>query len=208
MLKIPYKAFSRKIIENIFSFLLERLIYPIILSLKKKNFKIPEDTQRYNIIRKNSFVNCVCYSADLTCAILIICGWSQNILTYIGLMTIAMYIFADHFKIYCKQYKMLCNEEYMCLIRKKTCKRFKKYTPNLWYVCITAFIFLVFLILTIVEGLQHYSGIYTPLYKSLVLFVLLYMMMIKLKYYFLDTFEIDETVFVIKELAQGEWSHE
>lgn len=180
----------------IITWLLEKVLYPFILLFEKKKYVIPVDTTREHIIRQNTLINVITSSADLICAVIIIMGWQQQVVTYVGMMTISMYIFAEHFKIYCEQYKKLKGKTYICEIRKRENKNLWWYTPNLRNVCVSGLFFIIFVFMAIFEITNYYQLVSSCAYKIFILLILLYMMYIKLKYYFLDTFDIKEVVFI------------
>lgn len=181
--------------ERVIGFLLEVVIYPFIMHLERKKYVIPVDTKKDNIIRQNTLVNIVGLGADSICAILTLIGMSQHILTYIGMLTISMYIFVDHFKVYCEQYKIIKEKTHVCKVRQKSIKYLKWYTPNLRNIIIASMFFLILLFMIGFETSQYYTTSSEIKYKILMGVMMACMMYIKIKYYFLDTFDIKECVF-------------
>lgn len=187
-------------LERFIRWIMEDIIYRFILWLKvKRKYVIPVDTKKECIIRQNTLVNVIGMAADWICAIIIFLGWSQHVSTYVAMMTIAMYIFADHYKIYTEQYRKMKQEIYICKIRDKQYKYFKCYTPNLLYTIISGILFLVLLFMAIYEKAEFYTVNSEFGYRILTFVILIYMMFIKTKHYIMDTFDLKECVFIKKD---------
>lgn len=178
--------------EKCIKFLLERVVYPILLVLKRRKYIIPVDTRRDCIVRKNVLINILCTCADWICLILIIYGWSQKTVTYISLMTIAVYTFVDQYKIYKEQWKFIKSEKYICKIRQRENKYLKYYTPNLKYAFLAALAFFLMLILMWIDVLKYFSYASIFKYRLLILSIGVLLVWIKTKYYFLDMFDVVE----------------
>lgn len=179
--------------------ILEEFFYRIIFLFKRNRYDIPEDTTKENIVRKNMLVNSIVLLADIVCAVVVVIGLNEPLATYVGLMTIVMYVFAEHVKIYCENYEMLSNREYKCLIRKKEMKYLKKYLPNLKYAIVSGSIFIALLFMFVCEVTEYYDLRSSMGYKVIMLGILIYMMLIKAKYFILNTFLIAEFRFIKKE---------
>lgn len=188
--------------DKLIGFILEKGIYRILLLLKGRGYAIPVDTTAASVDHQHGLVNMICFFADLVCAVLIVYGWQQRTVTYISLLTIALYTFVDQYKIYSSQWAYLVSSEYVCKIRQRKNKYIKQYTPSLVNMII-AFAFV--LILFVMSGMEI-SGFYElqkeNLYRWFILFILAVLMYIKMKYIFLDTFIVEE--FTYKKVGMQE----
>lgn len=186
------------IIDGMLFFFLQRVIYPFILFMEnKRNYVIPPDTTRDRIVREHTLLNFIAMAADVICAILILVGLNQKIATYAGLMAMAMCILVDQGKIYSDQYKQLINDKNVCLIRGKEHKVLKKYTPNLGRAIVAVIFILIFLILALFSIFQKNLNMPGVVYYIAMPAMLVIMVCIKIKYYFISTFALKECI--IKE---------
>lgn len=181
-------------IQFVKQILLQKVAYNLIMLLQRRKYIIPVDTiDRENIVKKNVLVNIIGFSADIICILLIIIGMHQQIVTYIGMITISMYIFLDHFKIYYSQVEKIRKNSYIGYIRNKKAL-FKWYTPNLKVIIYIVIIFIVLLFMTISQMIGLYTIKSNFWYYIIISIILCYMSFIKIKHYFLDTFDIQEYV--------------
>lgn len=185
-------------LDGMLNFILQKIIYPFILFLeKKRNYVIPPDTTRDSVVREHTLLNLIAMAADVICAILILVGLNDRIVTYAGLMAIAMCILADQGKIYGDQYKQLASGINVCLIKGKEWKVFKRYTPSLGRVIISGIFIVIFLVLALFSIFQSNLDLSSGVYNFAMPVMLVIMVGIKLKYYFMSTFVLKDCI--IKE---------
>jgi len=180
--------------SKIVEFVLEKIVYKILQSLKKRKYLIPMDTTRDNVKRTNVTVNIVCMAADFVTGVLILSSINQSIVTYISLATLAAYTFVEQFKIYSFQYRYLSNNSYVCCICQKEIKHERKYTPNLFNLVFAALSCIFLIGMCCVEAFPFYSGELQKgfAYTIIIGGILVRLVFIKIKYYFFDMFGVIE----------------
>lgn len=189
--------------DKFITWFLERVIYKVILLLNHRfHYKLPLETSENYVFSQNVVVNIITIGADYICAIIVWIGLSQRILTYVGLLTMAMYTFSEQYIMYMEDYDKLRNPEYVCEIRQRRNRYMKRYTPNLGNALKTGIVAVVLLILAVIEGLNMYSLNDRLEYYIFIILLSVYLLWIKTKYCFLDTFAIQECVF--KRVNRGE----
>lgn len=186
-------------LDGMLGFILQRIIYPLILFMEKRNYIIPPDTTETRIVREHTVLNFIAMAADVICAILILVGLNQRIATYAGLMAIAMCILAEQGKIYGDQYKLLASGMNVCFIKGKEWKVLKKYTPNLGRAIIAVLFIVIFLVLALLNIFQNSVDIPNRVYSIAMSVMLGIMTWIKLKCYFISTFVLKDCIIKKKE---------
>ena len=173
---------------------LEKVVYNILLLLKRKKYLIPKDTTRENVKRKNVMVNVVCMTADFVTGVLIFLGLNQSIITYVSLASLAAYTFVEQYKIYAEQYKYLRNSRYECCIRQRVIKHERRYTPNLANLVFSALCCIFLIGMCCVEILPFYKGDIQKdnAYVIIIMVILVRLIYIKMKYCFFDLFGVIE----------------
>lgn len=188
-------------LDGVLGFILQRIIYPLILFMEKKwHYVIPPDTTETRIVREHTVLNFIAMAADVICAILILVGLNQRIATYAGLMAIAMCILAEQGKIYGDQYKLLASGMNVCFIKGREWKVLKKYTPNLGRAIMAVVFIVIFLVLALMSIFQGNSfDIPNCIYSVAMIVMLVIMTWIKLKCYFTSTFVLKDCIIKKKE---------
>lgn len=166
---------------------------------KKWHYVIPPDTTETRIVWEHPVLNFTAMAADVICAILIFVGLEQRIVTYAGLVSIAMCILAEQGKIYSEQYQQLASGTNVCFIKGKEWKILKKYTPNLGRVIMAVVFIVIFLVLALLDIFQNSSDVPNLAYSIAMLAMLLIMTGTKLKCCFLSTFVLKECIIKKKE---------
>ena len=188
------------VIDVLLNWALYKVITPFIFHLQNKwHYVIPPDTTRDRVVYEHTFLNIIAMAADLICAILILVGLRQRIVTYVGLMAIAMCILSDQGKIYSDQYKLLSNNKNVCLIKGKEWKYMKKYTPSLGRAIVAAGFIVVFLMLAMINLFQNDFNEPNVGYYIAMSVMLVVMMWIKLKCYFTSTFMLKDCIIKKRE---------
>ena len=189
----------KRMLDRFVSWLLEKVVYNIICLAQKRKYMPPLGTSKDNVFYQNVVVNVIRICADYICAIIVWIGMTQRIITYVGLLTMSMYTFAEQYEKYMKKYDWLNDPNYVCLVRQRRNRYLKRYTPNLGCAIFSAVFFIGLLLIVIFEGAGMLDLKYRSVYNGLVIFISVFLLMIKTKYFFLDTFAIAECVFKLAD---------
>lgn len=172
---------------------LKNVILKYVLHLENRGYTIPINDKNNELYTQNKFINASIFIADLFCIIITLLGLSQQLLTFIGVITYCIYTLCDQVKILIKQEeckKNTSNCGYFLYKNKKT-----SYPPNIKYVGIILIIF--FTLAALALNMVFCGETHTNFYYFVIICSFVILFKIKVEFMIYDTLGISEWDFIV-----------
>lgn len=169
-----------------------------LLYLDKKGYIIPANNKSKNnkskmVYTQNVLINMVIFIADMICIIISLYGMEQQIITFFGVITYAIYTFAEQAKIVNEQYEY--SKRTNGVFKWKNRKLNKKIPPNL-VNCILVLFLLGGLLTLALFDLMTGETIEKGVYYCCIIGAYILLFILKVKYMIFDIFNIKKWSFV------------
>lgn len=163
-----------------------------IIGLEKKGYIIPANTKDGVLYTQNKLINSFVFIADLICIIIILLGMSQQIITFVGIITYAIYTLTEQIKVIDSQYSKSKNKTGS--FERKSLINWHHVPPNILNVIIISIIFVILVVLAFIRITGGAIG--DNMYIICIIASISILSYLKVKYLIFDTFGIINWKFI------------